>query len=231
MVDLANIGGIVAKYGNVFVFVLMWLFGAGLLVGLVYLIMRNNQFKHYTTHIYKRKKDKKGNETMIFCGIDKAAILMDRKLKKRVFKLKKNNCHLGEADGVKGLESEDSLDIPSLPSEKGGEIVFLEKVGPKKFAIANPLSIDGEIELKVTNLDIAEAIRAYDVNAKYYGGNEWSKWVGPIAFAVFAVLIIVLISVVLNKFEVLDAVSAKLVEAAKIVQSGRTSAIATNIPG
>jgi len=225
---IENLGPTMAGMGNVLVITLMSLLFCGVMLGIAYLYMKNKLYKNYTVFIYKRKKDKEGKETLVFSGTDKAAIIKDKKLKKRVFKLKKNNVHLGEEEGI-NFDENRNLDIPSIPSERGGEVVFLEKLGPKKFAIATPFLFEGNVQVVVTEADVAEAIRAYDINAKYFGGNEWSKWVGPIAFAVFAVLIIVLISVVLQKFDVLKEVGDKLVEAAQIINAGRTSAVPSGV--
>lgn len=224
-----RIGGLSQIMGNAFIIMVLTLAVCSVIVGLVYFWMKRKRFKHYTVLIFKRKRDKEGRETLVFAGIDKGAIIKDRKLKKRIFKLKKNNVHLGEEESITYDENR-NLDIPSIPSEKGGEIVFLEKLGPKKFSVGTPFLVEGQVKVIVSEADVAEAIRAYDINAKYYGGREWTKWIGPISFAVFAVLIVILISVLLQKFEILREVGDRLVQAAQIVQT-RSSTIPTNVPG
>lgn len=226
MAILENANEMLVKYGSMFIFILIWLVGAAVIVGLVILFLKAKRYKHYTVLIFKRKRDKEGNETPVFVGTDKGAILTDKKLKKRVFRLKKNNVHLGEEEGI-NFDENRNLDIPSIPSEKGGEIVFVEKLGPKKFAVGNTFLLKGNIEIMVSEADVAEAIRAYDINAKYYGGKEWTKWIGPISFAVFAVLIIILFAVLMQKFEVMSTIADKLVQAAQIIQAGRGSAVPT----
>ncbi len=226
MAILENASGMLLQYGSILIVVLMWLIGAAGIVGLFYLYMKAKQYKHYTVHIYKRKRDKEGKETLVFVGADKGAVLMDKKLKKRVFKLKRNNVHLGEEEGL-NFDENRNLDIPSIPSEKGGEVVFVEKLGPKKFAVGMSFLVDGNVEVMVSEADVAEAIRAYDINAKYYGGKEWTKWIGPISFAVFAVLIIILFAVLMQKFEVMSVIADRLVETAQILASGRSSAVPT----
>ncbi len=226
MAILENASGMLLQYGSILIVVLMWLIGAAGIVGLFYLYMKAKQYKHYTVHIYKRKRDKEGNETLVFVGADKGAVLKDKKLKKRVFKLKRNNVHLGEEEGL-NFDENRNLDIPSIPSEKGGEVVFVEKLGPKKFAVGMSFLVDGNVEVMVSEADVAEAIRAYDINAKYYGGKEWTKWIGPISFAVFAVLIIILFAVLMQKFEVMSVIADRLVETAQILASGKSSAVPT----
>ena len=226
--QLGDVGALVAKFGNALVLVLITLIICGVTIGIVFLIMRSKQFKKYKVLIFKRKKDSKGNETLVFCGIDKGAVWFDKKLKKRYFRLKENNICLGEEERVDFDENRE-LNVPSLPSEKGGELVFIEKLGPRKFAVGNPMLFDGTPKIIIAEADCAEAIRQYDLNAKYYGGKEWTKWIGPISFAVFAVLIVILISVVLNKFEVLSDVSDKLVRAAEVLSSGKSSAIPSGV--
>jgi hypothetical protein len=229
MAILENIGGWLGTMSKALLVTMIASILGGVVIAFAWIIMRAKQFKQYMVLIWKRKRDKEDNEFPIFVGIDKGAIIKDRKLKKRVLRLKRNNVHLGEEENLEQDENRE-LDIPSIPSEKGGEIVFVEKLGPRKFALGRPFVIDGTVKIIVSEADCAEAIRGYDTNAKYYGGKEWTKWVGPITFAVFAILIIIMISVVLNKFEILDKVADKLVRTAEIMQAGRSSAVVSGAP-
>lgn len=228
MAIIENMAGYLQSAGKAVVVTLIWGGFAGVSIGITIVLLKLKQYRHYLALIWKRKRDINGNEFPVFVEVDRGAIINDKKLKKRVFKLKRNNCHLGEEEGLTFDENR-NLDIPSMPSEKGGEVVFLEKLGPKKFAFGKTFVVGGTVKIMVSEADCAEAIRTYDINAKYYGGKEWTKWIGPISFAVFAVLIIILIAVVLDKFKVLEIVSERLLEAAKVLQSGKTSAVASGV--
>jgi len=223
-----TIMGYFQSAGKIIVVIAMWSIFAGIAIGITVVLLKIKQYKHYKALIWKRKTDKDGNEFPVFVEMDGGAIIKDRKLKKRVFKLKKNNCHLGVEEGL-NFDENRNLDIPSVPSERGGEVVFIEKLGPKKFAMGKAFVVDGTVKIMVSEADCAEAIRAYDINAKYYGGKEWTKWIGPISFAVFAILIIVLIIAFLQKIEVLDIFSQRMVEAARILQAGKSSAVPSGV--
>lgn len=224
---LDGAGDIVLKLGNVFVILIISAFICGAIVMVVWLFMKAKQYKHYTVHIYKRKRDKQGNETLVFVGVDKAAIKLDKKLKKRGLHLKRNNVVLGEEESVTFDENR-NLDIPSIPSEQGGEIVFIEKLGPKKFAVGTPFIVNGKVEIMVSEADVAEAIRSFDTNAKYYGKTSmWEKYGPMISFSLLAIFIIILISVLMNRMEVLTSDGIKVV----IQETGRNVAVASGVPG
>lgn len=227
MAILDNVGGIVTKLGSVFLISVMVILLCGFVIGVIWLIMKKKLYQHYTVQIYKRKRDKEGNETLVFVGTDKAAIKLDKKTKKRFFHLRKYNVFLGEEESV-NMDENRNLDIPSIPSEKGGEVVFLEKLGPRKFAIGTPFIVNGKIEIMVSEADVAEAIRSYDVNAKYYGkAGFWEKYGSTISFVLLAVFIIILIAVVLNKMEVLTSDGIKVV----LENTGRGSVLPSSTPG
>ena len=228
MAMIDNIGPLMGLLGKTLISILTVLFICGIIVMVFYLWMKNKQYKKYKVLIYKRKRNQDGTKTLVFVGTDKAAIKYDRKLKRRYFHLKKNNVHLGEEE-TDDLDENRELDVPSIPSESGGETVFLEKLGPKKFAFGDPNIIHGEVKVIVSEADSAEATRAYDINAKLAGKDGW-KWAGPIAFAVFAVLIVVLIAVVLQKFEILQDVVTGLDKVSQTLMQGRSAAVPTNVP-
>lgn len=226
MAILDNAAPLAARFGAMLMVIFIALFICAILVLAVYFYMQNKRYKRYKAFIFKRKHNKDGTKTLVFVEMDAGGILLDRKIKKRFFKLKKNKVHLGEEE-TEDLDENREMDIPSIPSETGGELVFIEKLGPKKFAFADPNIVEGEVKVFVSEADCAEAIRSYDINAKYYGGKDWHKWVGPIAFAVFAVLIIVMIAVVLQRMEMFTSEGIRVI----VESPGTIAAMPSNVPG
>jgi len=177
-------------------------------------IVLRSKYKQYVALIFKRKKDKNDKEYLVFVGIDKGAIFKDKKLKKWSLHLKDTNIDLGEDEGADGKRDENrELDIPSIPSERGGEVIFIEKLGPRKFAIGNPIDWDGQVKVSVSEADIAEALRVYDVNARYFGKDNSQLW-AFIIYMVFGVLVLIMVIYTLQKFDVLADVAQKLSDAA-----------------
>lgn len=213
---MADMGGILLLIGRTLIIILGVALVCGVIISIVWWGMRSRLYKKYKVLIFKRKITKDGSEQIVFVGQDKAAIRFDRKLKQRFLHVAKINTRMDN-------------NVPSMPSERGGELVIIEKVGPKTYAYGTPDILQGELVVNVSEADSTEAIRAYDINAKHFGSDKW-KWAGPIAFGVFAILIIVLIAVVLQKFEILADVSDKLVRAAEIMSAGKSSAVLSNVP-
>lgn len=213
---MADTAALLLQLGRTLIIVFGVLLLCGLIVGIAWFVMRTKVYKKYKVLIFKRKKNKDGTITPVFVGTDKAAIRYDRRLKTRYLHVAKINTRMAN-------------DVPSMPSEKGGELVIIEKIGPKTYGFGTPDILKGEMVINVSEADASEAIRAYDINAKHFGKDAW-KWAGPVAFGVFAVLIIVLIAVVLQKFEILVDVSDKLVRVAEVLQAGRSSAVPSGVP-
>jgi len=227
---LDNAGGIATKLGNVFIIVLVTVAICAAIIGVVYWIMKQKQYKRYQVHIYKRQKNKDGKEFMVFCGLDKAAIKKDKKLKRFALHLKKRNYYLGEEENTYFDENR-NLDIPTIPSEEGGEIIFVEKLGKRKYALAEPFIIKGSVELMVTDADVADALRTFDLNAKFYGQEDfWGKYGNIISVSIIIVFCIIIFAIFMNKFEIL---TMNLKDVSEIIASKALSsnAVPTNIPG
>ncbi len=210
-----------AGIGILFAAVLGWL--------LFRYIKIKRTYSKYTVLIHKRKKDEYGNEYPVFVGQDRGAILKDKKTKKWVFHLLKNNVDLGEEEADANLDENRQLDLPSIPSELGGEVVYLEKLGPKKFAVGDPVWFEGTVKVKVSEADMAEALRVYDVNARFFSKDN-SQLISFIVYAVVAVLILILVATVLQKFEILVEVADKLDHAAQVLSGGKQVAVPSGAP-
>jgi hypothetical protein len=216
--------------GKIFIIAIIIILFLAMFTGVMYFIMDRKRYSKYRAFVYKRYVFREGKRVnladpananidttnleqhIVFCGWDKAAYIKRRKLKRWAFHLKKANVDLGMEER-EDMDEDRELDVPTMPSETGNNIVFVEKLGPRKYALGRPYLFEGHVKIIISAADCADAINTYDLNAKTYG--KQNTWIGPLAFAVFAVLIIVLIAVVLNKFEVLKGVSDNLLKIAE----------------
>ena len=80
MAFMDSITRVASSAGNIIIVTVVWILIAALTIGIVYLVLKRKQYQHYTALIFKRKKDKEGNETLVYVGRDKAAIIKDKKL-------------------------------------------------------------------------------------------------------------------------------------------------------
>jgi hypothetical protein len=168
-------------------------------------------FEGYKIFVFKRNKE--GN--IVYVGMAKGAVKRN-KLKKYVLHVKPYNVELGETK-----DNQDELDLPAIPNESaGGEVLFLEKLGKRKYNILRPISLGEQIKAQVTEEDIAEAVRTYDINAKYYTAQDWKMWIAPAIFIIMAVLIVIMLAIVMSHFDVLKEVSANLIEVARTIKQG-----------
>jgi hypothetical protein len=220
MVDLGTtLGSVGWKVGYWAIIIVGGLVFLGFVTLVTWLYFNAKAYKRFKVLIFKRNKE----GSITFCGIAKGRIKKN-KLKKYVLHIKPYNIELGETK-----DNADELDIPSIPNEQsGGEVIFLEKLGKRKYTLVKPIDLGTRLTAQVMEEDIAEAVRIYDINAKYYTSQDWKAWIAPTVFIIMAVLIVIMIAILINKFEVLREVSANLVEAAKIVKEGalRNSGVA-----
>ena len=223
-----NVAKILLQVGKWIVISIGIIIVLGIWSGILYYFFNKKQYKHYRVFIYRRHKDKDDNEIPIFVGWDKAAIRKDKKLKRFVFHIKRLNLDMGEEE-LESYDEDRTLDVPTIPSDKGGEIAFVEKLGPRKYAFGRAL-FEGHLKVIVSSADLAEAMRAYDVNARTFHSDKW-KWAGPIIFAVFALLIIVLFWVLLQKFDVIRESMEIALEIAKTnAQAKAGAAVSSGAP-
>lgn len=220
----ANLGATAAKFGNIILIGVILVIFAAAIFGIWWFYSQNKKYKKYMCIIWKRhKNDSTKTEVPVIVGIDRGAYMKDKKIKKWVFHMRKANVDLGQEER-ESLDEDRVLDVPTVPLETGGAVVFVEKLGHKKYAVGQPFIVDGQVRIRVSNADLSEALRAYDINAAVYGKK--TSWLGPAMFIICAVLVIVLIAVVLNKFEVLKEVSQNLIDAGKYCNGGGDAIVA-----
>lgn len=187
-------------------------------------------YKKYKVLVWKKHIDKSGHEMPVFVAWDKGAVIKDKKLNKWVFHLRDWNIDFGEDEGKNSDEMRNDLDIPSMPNETGGEVVFVEKLGFRKGALGVPFLFDGNVAVKVSHADLAEAMRAFDMNAKAFGTKD-NKMMAFILYVILAAFILVIILVILNKFETIASAAESFKQGATAAAAAKGSAVASGVPG
>lgn len=224
-----QIWNLVWTIGGWVVLVLGILLVLGVITWLAYLRQKGKAYKQYKVFIWKRHKDKDGNEIPIIIGWDKGAIIKDRKLKQWRFHVKRWNIDFGDAED-KDLSVDKDIDIPSIPLERGGECVFVEKLGHRKGALGKPFMFEGNVKVKVSTGDVAEALRSFEINTRTFGKKDNPIW-AFVLYIVMAAFVMILILVILNKFELITQASDNLVTASQNFAQANSDVVVSNAPG
>ena len=218
--------GVMNSMVDVILQVVIWggsaLLICGIIIGVVYLNLYFKRFK-YTIVVIKRVKSKFKDEvgvehattSLVWVGLDKGAILKDRKTKKVFLVLKKANFRM-------------EPEFETIPKESGGQAIFVEKVGYKQYVYLKPVSVEGDINFSITREDVADAMVSFDRNAALYKPGI-SQWLPIIGIGIFGVIVIVLIAMILNKFDILAEVASKLEGTAKIIAEAKQSAVSSDV--
>jgi len=225
--ELDSLMPIAMQAGAIIVIVVVGalLTGAAILLTIVW--KKRQIYDQYDVMIWERFRDKKGNEIPTICGFDKGGVIKDKKLDKWVFHLKKTNLDMGEEE-LKNFDENRDLDIPSIPGAKGKRVVFIEKLGNRKYGFGK-VEIEGSPKIIVSEADLAEAKRSYELFVKSFSKKTNPMWAMMFYFGI-AALTLVMIIVILQKFEL-------IVEAAEYFQQGsqamatKGAAVASNAPG
>jgi hypothetical protein len=232
MADMINWSAIQSTATNVGVVIMLVLIGIIILaiVGFsVYFYQLNKAYKKYKVVIFRRYKDNNGNEIPAYVGEDKGRWMYDKKLKKVKFHLKIRNIDMGESEKQE-YDSDRDLDIPKIPNESGGYVVFIEQVGIKRYAFAAPFVINGNVQIKVTEADVAEAIRTFDLHTRTFGKKQNELLVLGFYFGI-AALTLVLIIIVINKFDMIVTAAETLKSASQNMAASGGNVIPSNAPG
>lgn len=186
--------------GSIVLLTLLVLVLCSLIVIFIYFQQLNKAYGKHKIIVWKRHKDQHGNEIPILVDTkERGRLRYDKKLKKWTFHLKNANAYIGEEESVNYDENRE-LDLPSVPYENGGKVIFIEKLGPRKYAVGKPFVINGTVEIRVSDADIAEAIRSYDMNVKTFGKQK-NELIAFMLYMGLAILALIMIIVILNKFE------------------------------
>jgi len=199
-------------------------------ISLVVIIKKRDANYKDMVVIWRRNQEKQeGKKDMpIIVGIDRGAVLYDKKIKQWTYHIKKWNINLGMEEGKGGgttqIDEDRDLDIPSIPWEGGRNCVFVEQLGSRKAAIAKPFLFSGEVKVIVSQADVAEAKRAFELAVKTFGKKP-NMMLQMLPFIIACVLTLVLLIVLIQKFEILKDVALALKDAATIIKGGGAIAV------
>lgn len=200
---------------------------------IAWLFMYNKQFSKTRVIVYKEYTDTNGNKVPIILDLkETGGIIKDKKLKKFVFHLRKRNIHMGESESNQQNVDQETgeLLIPTIPLEGGKDIVFVQQLGMKKYAFGKPFLVDSsQLRIKVTDADMAEAIRGYDMNAKAYGKKD-NPLLAIGMVAIVAVVIMIMIIFTISKFDLIVQASSNLKDAMVANAAAKGAAIASGAP-
>lgn len=224
-VDFVDLG--LQAGGVIIIVVLVAIVAAAVVFGIIYR-KKNKLYSKNKVIVWRRYKSKDGSEVPIIEDLnEKGAVIKDKVMNKFVFHLKNANLDMGEEE-LDSYDEDREMDIPSVPHGKGGDVVFVEKIGNRKYAFGEPFIINGKVKIRVAEADLAEAKRSYAIFVKTFSKKPNPLWAFGL-YVVFAVLILVLVFVVLNKFELIAEASKNFATGAQAV--GRGAAIPSSAPG
>ena len=225
MVDWIGLG---MQVGGVVALIVGGVVILGIITIITYFVMKNKAYDKHKVIVWKRYKTQDGKEIpTIVDRNEKGMIKYDKKLKRRFFHLKNANCHMGEEE-TKSYDEIRDLDIPSIPCEKGGRVVFVEKLGVKKYAFGETFIIAGHPVVIISAADCAEAMRSFDNNAKTFGKKP-NQVLAFTLYVILAAMILVMIIVVLQKFELIAEAADKFAIGAQAMRTG--AAVPSGVPG
>lgn len=226
---VSTIMPIVVKFGVWIALGLVLLIVIGVIGLIAYFYNQNKSYSKHKVIVYERIRDDKGNiMPVILDRNEKGRIWYDKKMKKYFFELKNLKVKMGEEE-LKSYDEDRDLDVPHISYGSGGDICFVERLGVKKYAFGKAFAFEGDVKVIVSNADVAEAIRAYDMNAKTFGKKENQFW----AFAfymIIAVLVLILIIVILNKFDTLKEVASQFNAGANTMLQVKQAGVVSNAP-
>jgi len=190
------------------------------------LIKKNKQFKD-TVIIVRRLKpnavgvsglEKDEDVPFIVENITKGGTFNDKKLKKKVYKIKGYSANF------------DPNYEEFVPKNGSGDLIFYERVSDKSFVPLKPELIGKKIGMTVTSEDISWGINEFNANVRMAGKGFWEQWGGMISIAIMFVVAISIIALLLNKFEVLSDVSNSLERVATTLAQAKTNTVVSAAP-
>jgi hypothetical protein len=149
-------------------------------------------------------------------------------MKKWYFKLRRSKAFLGEEE-LKSYDDDRDLDVPHIADNAGGYVVFVRRLGVRKYGFGKPVTFEGQVKVIVSNADVAEATRSYDMNAKVFGKKDNMMWVVG-GYIVICLLILILMIVLVNKFDVMKEISANFAQGAANLAQAKQAAIPSGAP-
>lgn len=160
--------------------------------------------------------DKQPNGTII-CSTDIGGVFRDPMSDTVSFRLKKNNTVMTTKG--KGINT---YWFPYIITSTGKKLVSLLKTGVKSFRFIEVDLKTNSVYMTITDEDLEWARTDFNRNAKLYGTSTWKELLPYVMFIVCAIMIIVMLSVVVKKFDVLVELSNNLNVLAETVRQTTT---------
>lgn len=177
--------------GMVFIF--------GSIIGLIIFIRYQRKY-NYLVQIWTADSD--GN--IIDEEMDKAGIFVDRKTKAKHFWLKKHK---------KGLQCDN---VP-YRRYKNTKIVTLLHLANGSYRVVDPKIRADKLVFNISEEDVNWAIYDYEKQKKKYAEDPWAKWIQLGTFALVVVAILILMILLLQKFEYLAEIAHTMDHAATVL--------------
>lgn len=154
----------------------------------------------------------------VVVGEDKAGIFVDNKTGNKRFFLQKGNV---------GLTPDK---VPWIPSVHGSKVVFLLKVGLKNYRFIDmKFATQGQFTITVGEEDVNWGINAYERAKKLFASTLLQQILPYIGVLIMGIVIVIMLVVIVNKFEVLKELAAQLQKVAETIVQARTGT--TVLPG
>lgn len=186
--------------------VLIFAVALSCVVGIGLYIIR---MRKYSWIIRVFERDSSGN--LVQLADDKGGIFLDRTTNYRLLLLRKHKFGL------------DPDHIPYIMNSRGRRITYLLRTGLKNYQFLKPVVEENKgIKFNVEDEDVAWAVNAYQ-KYKIPNKNDLLKQILPIlGIAVFGIIIVIMIYLILEKFDVLSDVANALVQATDNMQRVNT---------
>lgn len=155
--------------------------------------------KQFNAHVMIFERQPNGT---VIVSNDRGGIFRDPIQQTVSFKLKRAATVLRpQAEGTDGIW------FPYHLSKRGKVQVYLLKTGAKSYIFLDTKITDKKLKLTVTDEDVEWAIRQYHRSINIYGGRDWRELLPYAMWGLVVVGTIVLIALILKKFDVLADVA------------------------
>jgi len=149
------------------------------------------------------------NKDRVTGGYDKGGIFVDNKTKVKMFFLK---------------QAKVGMNPDQVPWRLIGKtrVVFLIRYGVKNFRFIDTSGLGKGIKAEVGEEDVNWAVVDYERQKSVFGSDRLLQFLPIISLAVVGVIILIMIIMVLKKFDVLQDVAATLKDTAIILRDARS---------
>jgi flagellar basal body-associated protein FliL len=197
---ISGLGKTAAGAANVGIIILVGLVIIGVAVFIIWMIHQSRKWKQFEVRVWM---------------IDAFGQVMESKDKGGIFINKITNAKRFYVKNCKADLPPDN--IPIIPIGKK-RIVYIRQVGQKNFEYVYPSKIYEDKALNVVSeQDVNWAINDFMKHKETFSKNSWLQYLPFIALGVVAVVIMIIFIYFFKKLDVLEAMSANFLEAAKVL--------------